>query len=41
MISVIEIRHADIHTTMNIYTQAVSAAKREAAHRVAEVLLNV
>jgi integrase len=34
------LRHADIQTTMNIYTQAVSAAKREAVHRVAELLLN-
>ena len=34
------LRHADIQTTMNVYTQAVSAAKREAVHRVAEVLLN-
>jgi len=34
------LRHADIQTTMNIYTQAVSAAKRMAVHRVAEVLLN-
>lgn len=33
------LRHADIQTTMNIYTQAVSTAKREAVHRVAEVLL--
>ena len=34
------LRHADIQTTMNIYTQAISAAKREAVHRVAELLLN-
>ncbi|HEV2351405.1 MAG TPA: tyrosine-type recombinase/integrase [Terriglobia bacterium] len=34
------LRHADIQTTMNIYTQAASAAKREAVHRVAEVPLN-
>ena len=34
------LRHADIQTTMNIYTQAVSEAKREAVHRVAELLLN-
>jgi integrase len=33
------LRHADIQTTMNIYTQAVSEAKREAVHRVAELLL--
>jgi integrase len=32
--------HADIQTTMNTYTQAVSAAKREAVHEVAKVLLN-
>lgn len=34
------LRHADIQTTMNIYTQAVSTAKREAVHRVAEMLLS-
>ena len=34
------LRHADIQTTMNMYTQAVSAAKREAVHKVAKVLLN-
>jgi integrase len=34
------LRHADIQTTMNMYTQAVSAAKREAVHEVAKVLLN-
>jgi integrase len=34
------LRHADIQTTMNIYTQAVSSAKRKAVHRVAEVLLS-
>jgi integrase len=28
------LRHADIQTTMNIYTQAVSADKREAVQRV-------
>lgn len=33
------LRHADTQTTMNIYTQAVSTAKREAVHRAAEVLL--
>jgi integrase len=32
--------HANIQTTMNICTQAISAAKREAIHRVAELLLN-
>jgi integrase len=34
------LRHADISTTMNMYTQAVSLAKREAVHQVARVLLN-
>ncbi len=34
------LRHSDIQTTMNIYTQAISAAKRKAVHRVAELLLN-
>ena len=33
------LRHADIATTMNIYTQAVSEQKREAASKVARVLL--
>ncbi len=33
------LRHADIVTTMNIYTQAVSEQKREAASKVARVLL--
>lgn len=32
------LRHADIQTTMNIYTQAVPADKREAALRVTETL---
>ena len=35
------LRHADISTTMNLYTQAESPAKREAVHQVAKVLLNV
>ena len=35
------LRHADIATTMNIYTQAVSEQKREAASKVARVLLNL
>jgi integrase len=35
------LRHADIQTTMNLYTQAVSTAKRRAVHRVAKVLLSV
>ncbi|HEX5481465.1 MAG TPA: site-specific integrase [Terriglobia bacterium] len=34
------LRHADISTTMNVYTQAVNPAKREAVHHVAEALLN-
>ena len=34
------LRHADISTTMNMYTQAASPAKREAVHQVARVLLN-
>ncbi len=34
------LRHADIQTTMNVYTQAVSASKRKAVHRVAKVLLS-
>lgn len=33
------LRHADISTTMNIYTQAVGPAKREAVRQVARVLL--
>jgi len=32
------LRHADIRTTMNIYTQAISAEKREAASRVVHTL---
>ena len=32
------VRHADIRTTLNIYTQAISAEKREAASRVASAL---
>ena len=35
------LRHADISTTMNIYTQAVSEQKREAASKVAKVLLKL
>jgi integrase len=34
------LRHADIQTSMNIYTQAISADKREAVQRVVKVLLN-
>ncbi len=33
------LRHADIQTTMNLYTQAMSPTKREAAHKVVESLL--
>lgn len=33
------LRHADIHTTMNIYTQAVSVDKREAVEQVTKKLL--
>lgn len=33
------LRHADIQTTMNIYTGAMERDKREAANRVAEALL--
>ena len=32
------LRHADIQTTLNVYTQAISAEKREAASKVANVL---
>ena len=32
------LRHADIQTTMNIYTQAVTSAKREAASKVIDIL---
>jgi integrase len=35
------LRHASIATTMNVYTEAVSEQKREAAGRVAERLLGV
>ncbi len=33
------LRHADIQTTMNVYTRAMEKDKREAANRVAEALL--
>ena len=33
------LRHSDIQTTMNIYTQAVSATKRQAAEKVQSILL--
>lgn len=33
------LRHTDIATTMNVYTQAVSEQKREAASMIAKVLL--
>jgi integrase len=32
------LRHANIQTTMNIYTQAVTTAKREAASKVVDIL---
>jgi integrase len=32
------LRHADIQTTLNVYTQAVSSEKRKAASRVARIL---
>jgi len=32
------LRHADIQTTMNVYTQAVTSAKREAAAKVVDAL---
>jgi len=33
------LRHADITTTLNVYTQAVSEQKREAASKVVKALL--
>jgi integrase len=33
-------RHANIATTMNIYTKALTSAKREAQSRVVDVLLD-
>jgi integrase len=33
------LRHADIQTTMNVYTQAVSEAKREAVNKVVQMIL--
>ncbi len=35
------LRHANIATAMNVYTEAVPEQKREAANRVAEQLLTV
>jgi len=35
------LRHASIQTTMNIYTQAVTRAKREAGSKVVDVLLRM
>ena len=32
------LRHANVQTTLNLYTQAVSAEKREAASRVVHTL---
>jgi integrase len=34
------LRHADIQTTMNVYTQAVSEAKREAVNKVVRMVLS-
>lgn len=33
-----QLRHTDIQTTLNIYAQAVSAEKREAASKLASAL---
>ena len=33
------LRHSDIQTTMNVYTQAMSATKRRAAEKVQSILL--
>jgi integrase len=33
------LRHADIQTTLNVYTQAVSEAKREAVNKVVRMVL--
>ena len=33
-------RHADISTTLNVYTQAISVQKREAASKVVKELLS-
>jgi hypothetical protein len=33
------LRHADVRTTLNIYTQAVTAQKREAIGKVAQLVL--
>ena len=35
------LRHANIATTMNVYTEAVSDQKREAAGKVAERVIGV
>jgi integrase len=35
------LRHADIQTTLNVYTQAVSADKREAASKVVNALWKI
>jgi len=35
------LRHASIQTTMNVYTQAISSEKREAASKVANALLKM
>lgn len=33
-------RHADIRTTMNLYTQAISEQKRQAQGRIVEMVLS-
>jgi len=33
-------RHANVTTTMNVYTQAITAKKRQAQSRVIDVLMN-
>ncbi len=33
------LRHADIQTTMNIYTQAVSEARRDANSKVVSIVM--
>jgi integrase len=33
-------RHANFQTTMNVYTRAITTAKRDAQSRVVDVLMN-
>ena len=33
-------RHANFHTTMNVYTRAITTAKRAAQTRVVDVLMD-